>query len=95
MKVTLVMSTRLTTEGYPFYMGLKRAFDSLISERYGSFIFTVGCIAVGISYCADNGPFKVFHSHARDIYGKSHPQETCVLLDISSTTNLVYYFQSK
>ena len=40
-------------------MGLKRAFGSLISERYGSFIITVGCIAVGISYCADNGHFKV------------------------------------
>ena len=94
MKVTLVMSTWLTTEGYPFCMGLKRNFDSLISERYGSFIFTVGCIAVGISYCADNGPFKVFDSYARDIYGKSHPQKTCVLLDISSSNNLVHYFQS-
>ena len=40
-------------------MGLKRAVGSLISERYGSFIMTVGCIAVGISYCADNGHFKV------------------------------------
>ena len=63
-------------------MGLKRAFESLISEGYGSFILTVGCIAVGISYCADNGHYKVFDSHARDIYGKSHPQETCALLDI-------------
>ena len=41
-------------------MGLKRAFESLISEGYGSFILTVGCIAVGISYCADNGHYKVF-----------------------------------
>ena len=63
-------------------MGLKRAFESLISERYGSFILTVGCIAVGISYCAGNGYFKVFDSHARDIYSKSHPQGACVLLDI-------------
>ena len=63
-------------------MGLKRAFESLISEGYGSFILTAGCIAVGISYCADNGHYKVFHSHARDIYGKSHPQGTCALLDI-------------
>ena len=63
-------------------MGLKRAFESLISEGYGSFILTVGCIAVGISYCAGNGHYKVFHSHARDIYGKSHSQGTCALLDI-------------
>ena len=60
-------------------MGLKRAFESLISEGYGSFILTVGCIAVGISYCADSGHYKVFDSHAR---GKSHPQGTCALLDI-------------
>ena len=61
-------------------MGLKRAFESLISKGYGSFILRSGCIAVGISYCADNGHYKVFESHARDIYGKSHPQAT--LLDI-------------
>ena len=42
-----------TTEGYQYCMGLKRAFESLISERSRSFILTVGCIAVGISYCAD------------------------------------------
>ena len=76
-------------------MGLKRAFESLICERYaGSFILTVGCIAVGISNFAVNGHFKVFDSHARDIYGKSHPQGTCVLLDTSSSDNLVHYFQS-
>ena len=73
-KVTLVMSMRLTIEGYQFCMGLKRVFESLISERYGSFILTAGCSAVVISYCADNGHFIVFDSHARDIYGKSHPQ---------------------
>ena len=63
-------------------MGLKSAFESLIPKQYGSFILTVGCIAVGISYCADNGHFNVFDSPARDIYGKSHAQGTCVLLDI-------------
>ena len=34
-------------------MGLKRAFELLISELYGSFILTVGCIAVGKSHWAD------------------------------------------
>ena len=75
-------------------MGLKRAFELLISERYRSFILTVGCIAVGISYRADNGHFKVFDSHARDIYCKSHAQGKYVLFDISSTDNLVHHFQS-
>ena len=58
----------LTIEGYQFCMGLERAFESFISEEYGSFILTVGCIAVGISYCAANGHCKVFDSHARYIY---------------------------
>ena len=36
----------LTNEGYKFCMGLKRAFEALISELHGSFILRVGCIAV-------------------------------------------------
>ena len=71
-------------------MGLKRAFKSLISEQYRSFILTVGCIVVGISYCADNGHFKVFDSHVRDVYGKSRTLGTCILLNISSRDNLVH-----
>ena len=55
---------------------------------------TVGCIAVSIVYCADNHHFKVFDSHARDIYGKNHPEGTCIILDISSADHLVQYFQS-
>ena len=31
-----------TIKGYQFCMGLKRAFESLISERYWSFVLTVG-----------------------------------------------------
>ena len=33
----------------------------------------------------------MFDSHTKDIYGKSHPQGTCVLLDISSTEKLVHF----
>ena len=43
-----------TIEEYQYGMGLKRAFESLISEQHRSFILTVGCIALGISYCADS-----------------------------------------
>ena len=32
-----------TVEGYQYCMGLKRAFKSLISEQYRSFILTVVC----------------------------------------------------
>jgi hypothetical protein len=37
---------------------------------------------------------QIFDSHARDIYGNSHPQGTCVLLHVLSIDNLVMYFQS-
>ena len=83
-----------TIEGYQYCIGLKRSFELLLSERYRVFILTVGCTAVGTSYCADNGHLKVFDSHARDVYGKSRARGTCVLLDISSTDNLVHHFQS-
>ena len=46
-----------TIEGYQYCMGLKRAFESLISEQYRSYILTIGCIVVSINYCADNGHF--------------------------------------
>ena len=49
---------------------------------------------MGTSYCADNGHLKVFDSHPRDVYSKSRARGTCVLLDISSTDNLVHHFQS-
>ena len=41
-----------------------------------------------------NVGLNIFDSHARDIYGRSHPQGTCVLLEVSSLNNLVHYFQS-
>ena len=53
----------------------------------------MGCIAVGI-YSTGNGQFKIFDSHARDLYGRGHPQGTCVLLQVPSKDNLVQYIQS-
>ena len=38
--------------------------------------------------------FKIFDSHARDVYRKAHPQSTCVLLVALSLDSLVCYFQS-
>ena len=46
-----------TIEGYQYCMGLKRAFELLISEQYRLYILTVGCIVVSISYCAHDGHF--------------------------------------
>ena len=58
-----------------------------------SFILGVRCIVVGI-YCCNNGAFKIFDSHGRDLYGNSHPQGTCVLLEVPSVSSLVQYIQS-
>ena len=53
---------------------------TLLALNYNSFILTVGIIGVD--------------SHARDIYGNSNSQGTCVLLEIPSMHKLVQYFQS-
>ena len=53
---------------------------TLLALNYNSFILTVGIIGVD--------------SHARDMYGNSHSQGTCVLLEIPSMHKLIQYFQS-
>ena len=70
-----------TIEGYQYCVGLKRAFESLMSEQFRSYFNSR-------IHCADNGHFKVFDLRARDVCGKSHARGTCVLLDISPTDNL-------
>ena len=55
-------------------------FETLLALNYNSFILTAGIIDV--------------HSNARDVYGNSRSQGTCVLLEIPSMHNLVQYFQS-
>ena len=54
--------------------------ETLLALNYNSFILTVGIIGVD--------------SHVRDMYGDSHSQGTCVLLEIPSMLKLVQYFQS-
>ena len=38
--------------------------------------------------------FKIFDSHARDLYSRGQPQGTCVLLEVLSLDSLVHYFRS-
>ena len=52
----------------------------------------MGCIAVAI-YCNGNMGFKMFDSHARNLYGRGQPQGTCIL-EVPSLDSLVHYFQS-
>lgn len=66
-------------EGYQYCTSLQIAFESLLSQNYTSFILTVGCIGVSIYFNGDIG-FKIFDSHAKDVYGRAHPQGTCGLL---------------
>ena len=54
--------------------------ETLLALNYNSFILTVGIIGVD--------------SHARDMYGNSHSQGTCVLLEIPSMHKLVQYSQN-
>ena len=75
-------------------MGLQRALQSLISQQYNSFILIVGAVGVAIIHYPDAGQFRIFDSHARDIYGNSHPQGTGVLLHVPSISHLVQYLQS-
>ena len=65
-------------EGYQFRMSIDRAFESLLSQNYTSFILPIGCIGVSI-YHTDNGSYKIFDSHARVEYGRSHPSGTCTI----------------
>ena len=53
----------------------------------------MGCIGVSI-YHTDNGIYKIFDSHARDRYGRSHHLGTCILLEVPSIQSLVQYFQA-
>ena len=57
----------IAIEGYQYCRSLRRAFESLISESYTNFILTVGCITVATYYNSNMG-FKIFDSHARDLY---------------------------
>jgi len=87
------LQQQTTIEGYAYCTSLQTAFQSLMSENYTNFILTIGSTAVAI-YCHGNNTFKVFDSHARDLCGNSFSQGTCVLLELSSLSNLVHYFQS-
>ena len=80
-------------QGYQYKMAVDRALESPLSQNYFSFILTIGCIGVSISH-TDNGIYKIFDSHARDEYGRSHPQGTCALLEVPSIQSLVQYFQA-
>ena len=77
-------------EEYQYCTSLQIAFESLLSQKFTRFILTVRCIGVSI-YCNGDIGFKIFDSHARDVYGTAHLQGTCVLLETLSVDSLVCY----
>ena len=60
-----------------------------------SFILTVVSYTVAI-YCLphDQGKYKVFDSHSKDLLGMTHPYGTCTLIEVDSLNDLVEYFNS-
>ena len=74
------------------------AFETLLTLNYNSFILTLGIIIAVATYSIEGGGggggCKVFDSHARDMYGNSHSEGTCVLFEIKSMHKLVQYFLS-
>ena len=80
-------------EGYQYCVPFHRSFELLLAENYSAFILTIDSNAVCIFSTTDR-KYKVFDSHSRDIYGRSHPQGTCVLLEAPNINNVILYFQS-
>ncbi|CAB3979240.1 ATP-dependent DNA helicase PIF1 [Paramuricea clavata] len=80
-------------EGYQYCVPFRRSFELLLAENYSAFILTIDSNAVCI-FSTTDGNYKIFDSHSRDIYGRSHPQGTCVLLEAPNINNVILYVQS-
>jgi hypothetical protein len=80
-------------EGYQYCVPFHRPFELLLAENYSAFILTIDSNAVCI-FSTNDGNHKIFDSHSRDIYGRSHPQDICVLLEAPNINNVILYFQS-
>ena len=67
-------------EGYHYcmYYSQGTAFETLLALNYNSFILTVAIIGVGI-YSIEAGGYKLFVSHARDMYHNSHSEGMCIV----------------
>ena len=79
-------------EDFSHCMPLENAIQALLRQNYNSFLLTILSTTVAI-YCISDGKFKIFDSHARDLFGMPHPQGTCVLLEVNTLNELVNYFQ--
>ena len=81
-------------EGYQYCVPFHRAFELLLAKSYTAFMLKIDSNAVCI-YLSNEGKFKIFDSHSRDKYGRSHPLGTCVLLEPESINNVTQSLYSE
>jgi hypothetical protein len=78
------------------YLTLQNALNKIFlsSElNYSYALLTISCNTVAIFRMLD-GSFRIFDSHARNLFGMQHAFGKCVLLAIANIQNLTVYFQS-
>ena len=96
----LTYSESLTGEMYMSnnngpYVTLKNAFNELfygIEINYECCLLTIDCSTVAV-FKNTGQCYKVFDSHARDLYGRRHSSGTAVLITVESLENLVTFCQ--
>ena len=81
------------SEARECYLPLKLALTSL-KTYYPACLLTVKSNTVAVFY-GNNGSFKYFDSHSRDVYGNVHGNGTSVLLEFDHLDALVGYLQDR
>ena len=84
----------MTCNDGPFFTlqyAINRIF--LLSElNYAFALLTIGCNTIAIFRMSD-GSFRVFDSHARNIFGEPHPFGKCIFITITNIQNLSIFFK--
>ena len=91
---SLAGSLFLTLNNGP-YMSLQNSLIKVFSSsglNYNCCLLTAGINTVAVFKISEQS-FKIFDSHAKDLYGMPHPFGKCTLLSIEGLENLVSYLQ--
>ena len=91
---SLAGSLSLTLNTGP-YMSLQNSLIEVFSSsglNYNCCLLTAGINTVAVFKISEQS-FKIFDSHAKDLYGMPHPFGKCTLLSIEGLENLVSYLQ--
>ena len=79
-------------QDFNYCVSFANAMQAFLGKNYNSFLLTILSTTVGF-YCNGYGKFKIFDYHGRDSYGMSHPQGTCVLLEVNTLNELIKIFK--